>query len=349
MPADPHIPQPSSRTPREAPKKAAWFPWTSILLVSGLMLGVYAVLEYPREIGRWHLAAANEFWTEAEIAALPGGDPVREAENRAQAFAKLEQALSWSPGDWRTLLRRARWNSEIGKHESALADCNQVMNQIEKGSLLGMRMDIYQQLGRHAEAVKDANQLDANSLISGKPPRGEALNNLAYAKALGKIDLPKALQQADESVRSALEEIEQNKMDDEAQGFLTRSFEAFFGVDHRARDAAAQEQLCLRHDTRGFVHYQLGHYVEALSDLNAAADGYTALLDERDISLQKLKRAYPDPRSLELEVYKKKRAAAIVLYHRSLAHEKLGHSFPAANDWNRARKLLGREPDEKLF
>ena len=38
-----------------------------------------------------------------------------------------------------------------------------------------------------------------------------------------------------------------------------------------------------------------------------------------------------------------------VFYHRALAHEKLGHTAAAAQDWKLARDWIGREPDETLY
>ena len=295
MPADSQIPQPTSRTRGELPRPAPWFPWRSILIVSGLMLGVYAVVETPHEIGCWHMAAANEFWIEGEIAAIHG-DAVRAAANREQAFARMATAMEWHPDDVNWLYTRAMWNSQVGKHEAALADCERVIGQLgERDRLLAFRMEIYQKLGRHAEAVKDANQLDALSQTSGNPPRGDALNTVAYAKAVGKIDLPKALQQADESVRRALEEIEQNKRDDKAHATALAVGE-YLGVDQRKRDYAAEWGLYLKQDTRGFVNYQLGNYKAALADLDAATDGITRLMREQEAQGKLLSRALPDAR-----------------------------------------------------
>ena len=320
------------------------------MLVTGIFLGTNAFLQYPHEIGRWQMAAANEFWTEAEMAALRG-EANRAAENRDKAFAKLAEAQEWSPDDVNRLLTRASWNSEVGKQEAALADCAQVIKQTgELSPLLLLRMDIYQQLGRHAEAVKDANQLDAISQTSGNPSRGDALNTVAYVKAVGRIDLPGALLQSDQSVRGAVQEIEQHKKDDDANsGFLARIFQAFFGVNHRMRDYAAKRSLCLKQDTRGFVHYQMGNFKESLSDLDSASDGITGLLNQRDSDVRVLHRALPDSRPLAIETARERRGAAVVFYHRALAHEKLGHTAAAAADRQRVRELIGRDGDEKLF
>jgi tetratricopeptide (TPR) repeat protein len=351
MSSSPSPPQPPSRTRRGAAQKPPrWFPWTSILLVSSLFLGVLAVFEAPREIGRWHVAAAQEHWDEAEYAALKG-EATRKDENRQLAFARLEEALSWSPDEPNWIYKRAQWRAAIGKEEAALNDCNTLIGKVgETPLLLLLRIGIYQQLGRHEAAVKDAERLDALSLTSGSPSRGESLNSLAYLKAVGKIDLSQALKQADAAVRDAAAEIERNKKDDEAPvNFLVQLWRAFFPPDRKPRDDAAKLQMAMRLDTRGFVAWQLGNYEQALVDLQPAAETIEVLLREKEYDIRKHRKNLPDPREAESEFARNKTNAAVILYHRSLAHEKLGHSAAAAADRKRVFELIGREGDEKLF
>lgn len=351
MSSSPSPLQPPSRTPRRTPQKTPrWFPWTSILLVSGLFLGVLAVFEAPREIGRWHVAAAQEHWDEAEYAARQG-DATRKDQNRQLAFALLEEALSWSPDEPNWIYKRAQWRAASGKEEAALKDCNTLIGKVgEKAPLLLLRMGVYQQLGRHEAAVKDAERLDALSLTSGIPSRGESLNTLAYLKAVGKIALPQALKQADEAVQDAAAEIERNKKKDEAPvSFLVQLWRAFFPPDRKPRDDAAKLQMAMRLDTRGFVAWQMGKYDQALADLQPAAEAIELLLREEENVIRKHRKNLPDSRVVESELAKSKTSAAVILYHRSLAHEKLGHSAAAAADRKRVFELIGREGDERLF
>src|SRR6187551_3747896 len=111
MPADPQIPPSPTRTSRQAQRPPRWFPWTSLMLVSGLFLGIYAFLEAPREIGRWHMAAAMEFWRNAEYGEIQG-DKSQVADNRQKALAKLEDALKWSPEEPSFILQRVEWRTE---------------------------------------------------------------------------------------------------------------------------------------------------------------------------------------------------------------------------------------------
>ena len=312
MPADRTLPQPTSRTRREAQKKPSrWFPWTSLLLVSGLFFGVYVVLDAPREIGRWHLAAANEHWTEAEYAALQG-DKARAAENRDKAFAKMEDALKWSPEEPKWLLQRAQWKLDAFRGEAALYEVNALI--AKNGEAVGpleLRALISQKLGKHGDAVKDLETVNNISKVSGDPPRATALNSLAYARAIGRIELDSALKEISEALKS-----------DGNYALL---------------------------DTRGFIYYRQGKYDLAMKDLDPAAVRAEQTLALFRQHIAKHVRNVPDVRNDQLNEKKIARDVAVVLYHRSLAHDKLHHTAAAQRDRKRVRELIGREGDEKLF
>jgi tetratricopeptide (TPR) repeat protein len=311
MPASPPLSSPHSRTPRPAPPNPRWFPWKSILLVSGLLLGVYAVLETPREISRWQMASANEYWREAEYGVIQGNLALV-ADNRQKAFAKLEDALSWSPEEPLWLQQRAQWKADIGQHEDALRDCNRLLEKDENAvELLQLRTRIHHWMGSHAQAVADAERVNNLSQTSGNPSRANALNGLAYAKAIGKIDLDLALQEINEALKS-----------DKNAAYL---------------------------DTRGFIYYQMGKYDLALKDLGPAAEEIRRVLALQIEESAFERRTVPDVRKMEIKAKKWNEPAAVILYHRALAHEKLGHAAAAKADRKRVRELIGREGDEKLF
>lgn len=349
-PTGPQIPQPPSRTPREASRPPRPLPWRSLILVTVIFLAILALLDSPNEIGRWHRAAAEESWTEAKLAE-GHHDPALAAKHWEKAFAQLEQALSWSPGDVNYLLARSTWQSQCGHQEAALEDCNQVIRELgEKTPLLELRMQIYQQLGRHADAVADAQQIAALSKTSGYPSRTNMLNTLAYVKAVGKIDLPEARKQADEAVRSAQALVDLlESSGQETSGYWGRLSQAVKAAESEALESEAKNQLCQVLDTRGFVHYQMGNYRQALADLNPAADGFSELVARTDVKLGIVRRASPDSRTLDIKLSGQRRALAVILYHRGLAQQKLGHSAAAASDLKRVREIIRREPDEKFF
>ncbi|MFN0018642.1 MAG: tetratricopeptide repeat protein [Pirellulaceae bacterium] len=312
MPADPQIQPPPSRTSRQVQRPPRWFPWTSLMLVTGLFLGIYAFLEAPREVGRWHMAAAREFWRNAEYGEIQG-NLSQVAENRQKALAKLEDALKWSPEEPTFILQRVEWRTDAAQYDEALRDCNHLIEKLgEEGGLLQERATILHLLGRHAEAVADAQRIDNLSKTSGMPSRANALNGLAYAKAIGKIDLESALKEVNEALTSQ-------------------------------RNAAYL-------DTRGFIYYQMGKYELALKDFDPAANEIADRLKIRDAKSGLEGRTNPDIRKYEIDTRKlNKMMIAPIFYHRALAHEKLGHAAAAAADRKRVRELIGREGDEKLF
>src|SRR5436190_8465555 len=130
-PSGPQIPQPASRTPAGSSPPRSPLPWRSLILVTALFLGFCAALQFPREIGCWYMAAANEYWMQGEMAALRQ-DTALAAECREKAFAQLEQALAWSPGDVEWLFTRAKWNVERGKLNDSLADLDQLASQVDR-------------------------------------------------------------------------------------------------------------------------------------------------------------------------------------------------------------------------
>ncbi len=282
------------------------------MLVSGLMLGVYWAWEAPREIGCWHLAAAREYWRDAEFAKVQGNLSLL-PENRGKAFAKLEDALKWSPTEKSFLSQRALWKLDCGQYEEALEDADHLLARFpDEVALLRLRGKTLHLLGRHAEAVKDAERINSLSLTSGNPPRAIALNELAYAKAVGKIGLESALQEVNEALKA-------------------KEYAAFL-------------------DTRGFVYYQTGKYDLALQDLDAAAKEIETVQTILNLNAAQERRNAPDIRKYEIDVRKRNEEEfAPYFYHRALVHEKLGHAAAAAADRKRVRELIGREGDEKLF
>ena len=311
MPADPQIPSPASRSPRQVQRPASWFPWTSLLLVTGLFLAINAFLEGPREIGRWKMAAAREFWRNAAYGEIQG-DLSQVADNQQKALAKVEDALQWSPDEPAFILQRVEWRTDAGQYEGALQDCNVLMEKFgDKVELLLLRQNIFHLLGRHADAVADAQRINNLSKTSGIPPRANALNILAYAKAIGNLELESALQEINEALNSG-------------------------------KNAAYL-------DTRGYIYYRLGKFDLALKDLDPAVNEVERELKIVTANAALERRATPDIRQYEIKNRKDSQPVAVILYHRALVHEKLGHSAAAAADRKRVRELIGRDGDEKLF
>jgi len=282
-----------------------------VLVTSGIFLGILILLNTRSEIAYWHLAAAREHWREADYGAIQGHLSATE-EHRKQAFDLLEQAFRWSPEDSYLLRQRAQWKLEAKQYDAALVDVNGLLQaDSDDVPTLELRTKIYHLMGKHSAAVADARRVNDISQTSGYPSRTQALNSLAYAKAIGKIELDSALREVNESLVSG-------------------------------RNAAIL-------DTRGFIYYQMGKYDLALRDIDPAANEIAAALAalHRDSGLER--RAMPDLRKFEVAVQQRNEDVAPIFYHRALVHEKLGHTAAAEADRKRVKELIGRDGDESLF
>ncbi len=98
------------------------------------------------------------------------------------------------------------------------------------------RSEIYQRLGRHKEAIRDQDRIVEIYRASTNLPLDNALNNRAYYRALGEIELDEGL----EDVQQAIQIV-----GDERASFL---------------------------DTRGYLHYLLGNLDSAEIDLVRATE-----------------------------------------------------------------------------
>ena len=251
----------------------------------------------PREIALWHLIAAQED---------------RAAGQKNEAYDHLQDAAGWSPKNAGLLLQRAAWRLEDGQIEAALTDAN-AANELapDNYTALLVRAQILQQLDRHAEAIQDWKTIDRLSQTRGIPDRATALNGLAYARAVGKLDLGDALK----NVNQALE-------------------------------LAPQEPAIL--DTRGYLLHLQGQSEQALPDMDAAVKGM-----EADLPRQKSPPAASRSvlsADIDLDgLNNPEQGVAVVRYHRALVLKALGREKDAQADLDRAKKLIDREPDEKLF
>jgi len=289
-----------------------------ILLLLIAVVGPCTAVQVPSEIGRWKLAAALKLRDEGE---------------KAAAYDKLEVAMLWFPDSPSLLVQRAQWRLADGEPEAALADCDQALEAGGKRLFwLLVHAQFMWDAGEFGRAVDDWEQINAQSERTGKPSREHALNGLAYAQALDKVDLEDALMHA-----SAALELEPGN-----SAIL---------------------------DTRGYILHLLGRNEEALDDLNAAVKGMDAnlaairqaLSSQRIVAdgeptslepkaIQQVKREQGQLASTPAEILASAaQSAAVGHYHRALALAALDRTDEANEDLAIVRKLIGREPDETLF
>jgi tetratricopeptide (TPR) repeat protein len=268
--------------------------WGMILLI----VGPCAFRQAPLEVARWHVAQAID---------------LREAGRNEAAMQSLDRALAWDAENPAIFLRRARWLKAEGQYEAALAEILKAdLLMPDNFAILSQRADALQLLGRYAEAVEIWKAIDRQSIAGGNPPRAMAQNGLAYARAVGNLELDEALA----GINQALES-----------------------------DPANAAML----DTRGFILYRQGKFKEAAADMEPAvrqAEGDIQLAERRPAT--ELRTIHFSEYSDDL-LARVRRDAAILRYHRALVYEKLGRHAAAKLDRSRAKVLIGREPDEKLF
>lgn len=163
--------------------------WTTRIIILALMVFVLGPVLWnwaPREIARWHVAAAMER---------------HQAGDHAGAMAKLDEALTWDRQSATIYRQRGDWNSEAGLYEAAIQDYSQAVQWEPENPLnYNQRSIALQHAGRHDESVQD--WLAINELWSDADAEQQAmaLNGLAYARALGKTDLDQALDEVNQAL-----------------------------------------------------------------------------------------------------------------------------------------------------
>jgi tetratricopeptide (TPR) repeat protein len=166
------------------------------------MAGVFACLETPREVSRWHLAIASRHF---------------EAGRRAEAQRSLAKAQSWDPDSLLLVLKQAQLHKASGEYEAALKEIDRALADLpDNVLLLEQRAELLQHLGRHDQAVEIWKSLNRVSQASGQPPREEALNGLAYAQAIANQEVEAGL----ESIERALQLSPGNSAMLDTRGFL---------------------------------------------------------------------------------------------------------------------------------
>jgi tetratricopeptide (TPR) repeat protein len=192
------------------------------LIVVLLALGPVMFLEGPAEVARWHQAAATERWL---------------AGDKKAALSRLEDAIRWAPDRTDAFVCRGDWRLEDQEFQKAVDDYNSAL-KLDPANIQALlnRSQAFQHLGRHKEAIQDWRKLVELGRSAPAPQRAVLLNGLAYAQALGNVELKEAL----ENVIQAINLVGEN---------------------------AAML------DTRGYIHFCAGNFQAAQPDLDLAVAG----------------------------------------------------------------------------
>ncbi len=306
--------------PRPAGSRLAW-------LLFLVMAGLICAVELPNEINAWKYAAALE---------------ARDAGKQEVAYQILNDLHVRNPQNSRYSSLLYSWNLEDRNFKEALVVLDQ-MFQVGGSArkLLSLRSGLYLQLGRYPEALDDCRELKRISDASGVPSQADALNGLAYTRAVGNFELNQAALDSEAAVIAARREL------DEAEQELKTLQQAWFWFDtSKARvklfETRSNYLNCL--DTRGFIRTKTDELQAAQVDLDEAIQGF-----EVKIATPQLSRRVRKYRDLEAAIKQANSPLAVIYYHRSLNLQKLGREAEAKRDFDKARLLSGREPDESLF
>ena len=128
------------------------------------------------------------------------------------AIKKLDKAIDLNPNDAEMYRQRAQWKLFAQRFRDGLNDCDSARRvakeqHIAKKSgsefleeVAVLRSQFLQHLNRHQEAVALWTQLVQDTDRSHNGRLASRLNGLAYARALGKIELDMGLAEADEAL-----------------------------------------------------------------------------------------------------------------------------------------------------
>jgi tetratricopeptide (TPR) repeat protein len=240
------------------------------------------------------------------------------------ALADLERASRWSPEEPDIFEMRAKLKLKTNDIEGSLKDFDQLihLDPRRREAYLG-RSVVYQRLNRFREATDDLTKA-----IAMEPGDMQALNNRAYVRALGGIELDAAL--AD--VQQALDKVEKEITDAQMSRRDRRKILGQVAV-YKGHKAAYL-------DTRGYILFLQDKFEPALEDLSAAIE---LGLQWQDFVLSQIPPAHGASARRELN-----QELSVMYHHRGQVLEKLGRAEEAKVDLDQGNEL-GYNPAQGVF
>ena len=279
------------------------------MLAAGAVLFLALAL-WPVARGVSRVVLARWWHSQADAHALAG--------DYKQAVADMDQAIAMAPANLNFYADRARFRLEAGDFAGSLADFEHIIKANPGfADAYAYRSRVAQRQGRYADAVPDLTK--ALELSTASEP--EPWNNRAYGRALAKVELPEALTDVERALK-LLKLHEPKVPDSNANAELLRT-------DYRLKEASYL-------DTRGYVHHLLGNQDQALADLNRAIELHKDCRKVFVAAAEKAKLSAP-----RLEVMRKEfdHVDAVMLHHRGLVQQALGHEKAADADLQWADEL----------
>jgi tetratricopeptide (TPR) repeat protein len=199
-------------------------PWLAVIVLCASVVGaiaLFAAVFLPKEIQQWRIAAAEEKRLDGDLRG---------------AIQELDEHIAKNPRDIELRRRRAKWLMENKDYKQALQEIDQVITWRETDvEAYELRAQIHQSMGESGKAVADYKKIITFDSVTARRDRAEALNGLAYARALANAEINEGLVNIDEAMRLVGE------------------------------NAAML-------DTRGFLYYRQSDFDRALKDLDHSVD-----------------------------------------------------------------------------
>lgn len=231
------------------------------------------------------------------------------ADDLQGALADLNHAARWAPDLADVYYVRGRVKLEANDLNGSLADFNRLIKLSPNfaRAYLGRSM-VWQRKQEHRKAIDDLSK----AILLRPEWDPSPINGRAYARAVAGIELEQGMQDIERALAMASE--------------------------------ADREQYAAFLDTRGFLHFRMGHYPEALQDLDRA----TVMMQAFQTEIQAI--LVSKGRNAQLKHFTRliNESLAVMLHHRGQAHEKLGHQDQAYADLRRAQEL-GYNPEAGVF
>ncbi len=298
-----------------------WFRAAMVLLV---LAGIAAVVVYTQGdafMASWYASRAE--------AKADDGD-------YQGAIADINHAIKQTPDNIGLYLRRGRYCMEVEPPdlEQAIADFTHILDQDDGYAIAYLlRSTAYQRMAFRIDDQERAAELHTQAIADLERARPHMpkedptlLNHLAYSRALAGTDLDEALQE----INIVLKHVD-------AEGLLQKVQRKPVHVNDLIR---AREILAYL-DTRGFIQHLRGEQEAALQDMELTIDLYLAT--SQDLVERVADRSRRDNlQQQQDELY------SVLLHHRGLVHQALGHEEQAQADLDKAQEL-GYDPKAGVY
>jgi tetratricopeptide (TPR) repeat protein len=276
-----------------------WPIWPLIALTFALVLLPASSQVIRPEVARWHLAIAHDSLVDTayhrtQLAEQPRTEKHLAGYKRSLAKAEkaIERASKWGGKTSEYYSIRSRLHREKGNDRQARDDLVNAANEssprsawrrVQELANFEWRSDIKSALSHSLNAIALAEALDLSL------ERAELLNDLAYNRAVARIDLDEALKNIDEAIE----------------------------IFDSSGLANIESPLVMLRDTRGFILFRLGRRAEARKEFDVIWEYFEDWKTEQLTMVRETKRTEIDIRTLRAETRARARSIAVIMNHRS--------------------------------